>query len=228
MLSCLLHLANFAERIKTHYGFPIMDTIFSIIILVMSVVIHEVSHGYAALRLGDQTARLAGRLTLNPIKHLDPVGSVIVPLLTTLGGFPFGWAKPVPYNPYNLRNQRWGELIVAAAGPVSNIIVAVFFSMIIRFSDVGQSQIISPFFEISATIVWVNLVLAIFNLLPVPPLDGSKILFSVLPYGISQKIRLSLERYGIFIVVIFLIFIWEIVSPLIYWIFSLLAGVNLQ
>ena len=205
-----------------------MDTIFSIIILVMSVVVHEVSHGYAALRLGDQTARLAGRLTLNPIKHLDPVGSVIVPLLTTLGGFPFGWAKPVPYNPYNLRNQRWGELIVAAAGPVSNIIVAVFFSMIIRFSDVGQSQIISPFFEISATIVWVNLVLAIFNLLPVPPLDGSKILFSVLPYGISQKIRLSLEIYGIFIVVIFLIFIWEIVSPLIYWIFSLLAGVNLQ
>ena len=205
-----------------------MDTIFSIIILVMSVVVHEVSHGYAALRLGDQTARLAGRLTLNPIKHLDPVGSVIVPLLTTLGGFPFGWAKPIPYNPYNLRNQRWGELIVAAAGPVSNIIVAVFFSMIIRFSDVGQSQMISPFFEISATIVWVNLVLAIFNLLPVPPLDGSKILFSILPYGISQKIRLSLERYGIFIVVIFLIFIWEIVSPLIYWIFSLLAGVNLQ
>ncbi|OHA39975.1 MAG: hypothetical protein A3G59_02180 [Candidatus Taylorbacteria bacterium RIFCSPLOWO2_12_FULL_47_20] len=205
-----------------------MDTIFSIIILVMSVVVHEVSHGYAALRLGDQTARLAGRLTLNPIKHLDPVGSVIVPLLTTLGGFPFGWAKPIPYNPYNLRNQRWGELIVAAAGPVSNIIVAVFFSMIIRFSDVGQSQMISPFFEISATIVWVNLVLAIFNLLPVPPLDGSKILFSILPYGISQKIRLSLERYGIFIVVIFLIFIWEIVSPLIFGIFALLTGAGLQ
>ena len=194
----------------------------------MSVVVHEVSHGYAALRLGDQTARLAGRLTLNPIKHLDPVGSVIVPLLTTLGGFPFGWAKPIPYNPYNLRNQRWGELIVAAAGPVSNIIVAVFFSMIIRFSDVGQSQMISPFFEISATIVWVNLVLAIFNLLPVPPLDGSKILFSILPYGISQKIRLSLERYGIFIVVIFLIFIWEIVSPLIFGIFALLTGAGLQ
>ena len=116
----------------------------------------------------------------------------------------------------------------SGAGPVSNIIVAVFFSMIIRFSDVGQSQMISPFFEISATIVWVNLVLAIFNLLPVPPLDGSKILFSILPYGISQKIRLSLERYGIFIVVIFLIFIWEIVSPLIFGIFALLTGAGLQ
>ena len=102
-----------------------METIFQIAVLVMSVVIHEVSHGYAAEILGDPTARLQGRLTLNPLKHLDPVGSIIIPILTSLTGFTFGWAKPVPYNPYNLRNQKWGELVVAAAGPLVNIFLVL-------------------------------------------------------------------------------------------------------
>ena len=96
-----------------------MDFLFIIIVLIMSVVVHEVSHGYAALSLGDPTAKYQGRLTLNPISHLDPVGSLLVPLLGyLLGGFVVGWAKPVPFNPYNLRNQRWGEAYVAAAGPI--------------------------------------------------------------------------------------------------------------
>src|SRR3989344_1275948 len=156
-----------------------MDTLFQIAILVMSVVIHEVSHGYAAESLGDPTARLQGRLTLNPLKHLDPVGSIIVPLLTSLSGFTFGWAKPVPYNPYNLRNQKWGELAVATAGPLSNIILALVFGLLIRFAGVALS---SAFVNIASVIIIINLVLAIFNLIPVPPLDGSKILWAFLPY----------------------------------------------
>ena len=133
--------------------------IFSIAILVMSVVIHEVAHGYAALWQGDVTAKYAGRLTLNPIKHLDPFGSVILPLLMALlpGNLIFGWAKPVPYNPYNLKNQRWGELIVAAAGPISNVIIALVFGLLIRFSPVLDLP--NSFVEISFTVVLINLVL---------------------------------------------------------------------
>src|SRR4051812_387507 len=104
-----------------------MEIIFTILIIIMSVVIHEVSHGYAAYLQGDPTAKLEGRLTLNPIVHMDLFGSVIVPIITTLGGFTFGWAKPVPYNPYNLKNQRSGEFFVAVAGPVSNLLVALVF-----------------------------------------------------------------------------------------------------
>src|SRR5262245_29317731 len=110
-----------------------MDFLFIIIILIMSVVVHEVSHGFAALALGDPTAKYAGRLTLNPFYHLDPIGSVLVPILGYLsGGIIIGWAKPVPFNPYNLRDARWGEALVALAGPVSNIILAIIFSLIIR------------------------------------------------------------------------------------------------
>src|SRR3989338_8546888 len=116
-----------------------VDIIFYIAVLIMSVVIHEVSHGYAALYWGDQTARLAGRLTLNPLKHLDPVGSVLIPLLLIFsgGGILFGWAKPVPYNSYNLKNQRWGEAIVAAAGSLTNIAIAILFALIARLSFAG-------------------------------------------------------------------------------------------
>jgi Zn-dependent protease len=155
--------------------------LFSIAILVISVVVHEVSHGYAALMQGDVTAKYAGRLTLNPIKHLDPFGSVIFPLLLSLipGGIIFGWAKPVPFNPNNLRNKRWGEAIVAIAGPISNIILAIVFGILIRFSDfLGLNQ---SFIELSLVVVLINIVLAIFNLIPIPPLDGSKILFSFFP-----------------------------------------------
>src|SRR3989344_9619311 len=109
------------------------ETIFSLIILIISVVLHEVSHGYAAAILGDPTAKYAGRLTLNPLAHLDPVGSFFVPILTTvLGGVTFGWAKPVPYNPYNLRGGKWGPAIVGAAGPLANLFFAGFFSFILH------------------------------------------------------------------------------------------------
>jgi Zn-dependent protease len=190
----------------------------------MSVVIHEVSHGYAALALGDPTAKYQGRLTLNPISHLDPIGSILVPLLGYFaGGFIIGWAKPVPFNPYNLRNQKWGEAMVAIAGPLSNIFLAIIFAMVIRFAA-GFSLINQTFLNLSGFIVVLNITLAVFNLIPIPPLDGSKILFALLPYRFHQ-LRQSLERYGLVFVLIFIFFIWQLVTPFISHIFTLLTGV---
>lgn len=194
----------------------------------MSVVIHEVSHGYAALMMGDVTAKYAGRLTLNPIKHLDPFGSVILPIVMAIissGGLVFGWAKPVPYNPYNLRNQRWGELIVALAGPLSNITVAIFFGVLIRFAS--ALSLSASFIELSMLIVIINLVLAVFNLIPIPPLDGSKVLFAVLSTEASQKTRSFLERYGLILVFIFIFFIWRLVLPIVLFLAENLTGINL-
>lgn len=201
-----------------------VDLIFSIAVLIMSVVVHEVSHGYAASLLGDQTARYAGRLTLNPIKHLDPIGSIVVPLLTSLAGFVFGWAKPVPVNPYNLRG-RYGELVVSLAGPVSNIALALVFGLLIRLSL--TSALFPPsFVSIAATIVVINLVLAVFNLVPIPPLDGSKVLFNLLPAHL-QHIREFLERYAFILVLIFIFFVWRFLFPVVSLLFSILTGLPL-
>src|SRR3989344_4497982 len=204
-----------------------MDLIFQIIILIMSVVIHEVSHGYAAFWLGDSTAKYEGRLTLNPLKHLDPFGSVILPPLLSISGagFIIGWAKPVPFNPYNLRNQRWGEAIVAAAGPLSNILIALVFGLGLRFA-IGSGLITSvPVIQITSVIIFINLLLAVFNLVPIPPLDGSKILFSILPASAGAA-RNFLERYGFFIVLLFIFFLWDYVAPIIVFLFRLITGVN--
>ena len=201
-----------------------LDFIFSILILIFSVIIHEVSHGYAAYMLGDNTARYQGRLTLNPLKHLEWFGSFIVPVFSYLmGGFIIGWAKPVPFNPYNLRNQRWGELIVAGAGPLSNICLALFFGLLVRFgvlASFGEAPVV-----IAVTIVFVNLVLATFNLIPIPPLDGSKILFSVLPYRM-QYIRDFFEKNSIFILIFFVFFLWQFILPVVAWEFRLVTGLT--
>jgi len=195
----------------------------------MSVVIHEVSHGYAALALGDPTAKYQGRLTLNPIPHLDPIGSFLVPLLGYFaGGFIIGWAKPVPFNPYNLRSIRGlpaqaGEALVAIAGPLANIALAVVFGLIIRFSA-GTVLMSQSFLNLASYVVLINITLAIFNLVPIPPLDGSKILFAFLPYK-WQNIRQSFEKYGLILVLIFVFFFWSILSPVIGHLFSLLTGV---
>lgn len=203
-----------------------MDAIFSIIILIMSVVVHEVSHGYMANSLGDPTARLAGRLTLNPIKHIDIFGSIIVPLMTySLGGFILGWAKPVPYNPYNLKGGKWSEMAVAVAGPASNIFLAVFFGLLIRFGIIYQFLLPSVI-SIVAAIVVINLVLAIFNLIPIAPLDGSKILYGILPDSM-YKFKNFMERYQLIIVLIFVFFVWQYIFPLVLWFFTLLTGVGL-
>jgi len=164
---------------------PTMDpmTIALIIALIISVVIHEMAHAYAANWLGDPTARLEGRLSPNPLVHLDPFMSVILPALLVLSGSPilFGAAKPVPYNPYNFTNQRWGEAIVAAAGPASNIALALIFAGLIQIS--GFVALFSPtFLQLAFSIVVLNIFLAIFNMVPIPPLDGSKILPKFLPF----------------------------------------------
>jgi Zn-dependent protease len=200
-----------------------MLQVLSIVILILSVIIHEVSHGYMADVLGDPTARLQGRLTLNPIKHMDPVGSVLIPLLTTfLAGFTFGWAKPVVYNPYNLRNKRQGEFLIAIAGPFSNLLLALIFGMIMRFT-IGPAGIITPFIEIVSYIVIINIILAIFNLIPLPPLDGSKLFLAFLPNQYGQ-IRVALERYGSIFVIIAVLFLWQLVVPIVPFIFNLFTG----
>ncbi len=200
-----------------------MLTILSIVILIFSVIVHEVAHGYMADKLGDPTARLQGRLTLNPIKHIDPVGSIIVPLITSIAGFTFGWAKPVPYNPYNLKNKRSGEFLIALAGPASNLIIALIFGLIVRFTQEG---VMTPFIEIALYIVLINVTLAVFNLIPIPPLDGSKLLFSLLPqqYG---RTRRTLEMYAPFLIVIFVFFLWQLISPIIWPIFKVFTGISL-
>jgi Zn-dependent protease len=200
-----------------------MITIISILILIFSIIVHEIAHGFMADKLGDPTARLQGRLTLNPIKHIDPVGSIIVPLITSLSGFTFGWAKPVEYNPYNLKNKRQGEFLIALAGPMSNILLAAIFGLIIRFASAGATTV-TPFIEICSYIVIINLVLAIFNLIPLPPLDGSKLLFAWLPQQYGQ-LRMMLETYGMIFILVVVFFLWPVISPIIAFAFRLLTGV---
>lgn len=201
-----------------------MLTIFSIIILIFSIIVHELAHGFMADYLGDPTARLQGRLTLNPIKHIDPVGSIIVPIITSLAGFTFGWAKPVEYNPYNLKNKRKGEFLIALAGPSSNLLIAFIFGMIIRFNI---SDISSPtsFIGFCVIIVIINLVLAIFNLIPLPPLDGSKLLFAWLPqqYG---RFRIMMEAYAPVFILIVVFVLWKVISPLVFLVFGIITGIN--
>ncbi len=210
-----------------------IDGIFYVVILIMSVVVHEFAHGYAAYLLGDNTARLSGRLTLNPLKHLDLFGSVILPLFLIISsaGFVIGWAKPVPYNPNNLRNKKSGTVLVSIAGILANILIAIIFGLLIRFAPhfglplyTADSMLLHPFYKISSIIVLTNLVLALFNLIPIPPLDGSKILFSFLPSKLLY-IENLLERWGIFVLLFFIIFLWSYFSPLIFIAFSFITGV---
>jgi Zn-dependent protease len=187
-------LTHFFAFVYTRYYMDPM-TIAIIFALIISVVIHEMAHAYAANWLGDPTARLEGRLSPNPLVHLDPFMSVILPALLVLTGSPilFGAAKPVPYNPYNFTNQKWGEAIVAAAGPASNIALAIIFAVVARVAEV-TTLFPAPFYELAVKIVMLNLFLAIFNMVPIPPLDGSKILPRFLPWSI----RMAYERFRSF------------------------------
>lgn len=167
--------------------------LFSVAVLILSIVLHEVAHGYAAKALGDETAARAGRLTLNPLRHIDIMGSIIIPafLVFTNSGILFGWAKPVPYNPYNLKNQRWGEAFVAIAGVATNITIAILFALIARGSMMFGLE---TFAFLSAIIVTTNLFLGFFNLLPIPPLDGYTVLRGLVPYKFSMYMRAFEER----------------------------------
>ncbi|MEA1925671.1 MAG: site-2 protease family protein [Patescibacteria group bacterium] len=194
-----------------------MDIILQITILIFSVVIHEVSHGYAAYFLGDPTAKYAGRLSFNPLKHLDPWGSVIIPLLLIVSnaGVIFGWAKPVPYNPYNLRSQKYGSAIVGAAGPLSNLALALIAGVLMRtFLVLGIQD--GFFLQILATVILINILLFVFNLLPIPPLDGSKLLFAVLP--VSEHTKMVLDQYGFVILLAFLFLFLDVLRAIIFFV----------
>ena len=201
-----------------------LTAIFWIIALLYSVVIHEVSHGAVAYSLGDPTAKNLGRLTLNPIKHLDMFGSVFLPLISfMLGGFIFGYAKPVPYNPENLRDRKYGPAKVALAGPASNIALAVLFGLTLRFlPDVFSSSLVP---ELLSVVVTLNLFLAIFNLFPVPPLDGHWLLLTFLPLKFAA-IKVFLYKYGFLLLLFFLFFVFPLLMPLIGWMFRLLTGIG--
>lgn len=189
-----------------------------IIALVFSVVLHEMAHGYAANWLGDPTARLQGRLSGNPLVHIDPLMSVIIPGLLVLTHSPilFGAAKPVPYNPYNFTNQKWGEAIVAAAGPAMNVAIAIIFAVLVQNAEILNLS--GTFVSLAIDIIMLNIFLAIFNLMPIPPLDGSKILPKFLPYRLAigyDRIRQVFERNLVisFATIIF-IFVFVLATPI--------------
>ena len=182
---------------------------------------HEVAHGAAAYAFGDPTAKNQGRLTLNPLKHIDPFGSVMLPLILVLthAGFVFGWAKPVLYNPYNLRNRRLGEFCVSIAGIITNFIIALVFVFLLRFSvSLGLSQ---PAVDLMIYVVFLNLVLGIFNLIPIPPLDGSKILYTLIPYRYERHLMV-LEKYGFYFLIFFIVFFGQWISTAVFFLLGLL------
>jgi Zn-dependent protease len=199
---------------------------FYLVTLLYSIILHEVSHGVVALWLGDKTAKLAGRLSLEPVRHIDPIGSIVVPLIMILTtGFAFGWAKPVPYNPYNLRWQRWGGVAVAFAGPITNFSLAFIAAVSASFLNIALSQkqtitlqvltvdwsglthtvVGSPqliIYAILSMIIFWNVLLGTFNLLPIPPLDGSKLIFTI--FNVNPQIQMSLERWGFILIFVLL------------------------
>jgi Zn-dependent protease len=192
-------------------------------ILMISVILHEIAHGYTAFRLGDPTARDAGRLTLNPLKHIDPFGTVILPLLLILARFPYpvGWAKPVPVNPYLLRDSRRGMILVSAAGPLTNISLVLLSALILRALPFSRAPFL---FDLLTVTCYVNILLSVFNLVPVPPLDGSKVVAGLLPAPLRKSYE-SIAPYG-FLVILGLFYVGlmdRVIFPLCDLIFSLLV-----
>jgi Zn-dependent protease len=200
----------------------ILIPVFQLVALLFSVILHEVAHGFAALQLGDTTAKDRGRLTLNPLKHLDPVGSVILPILLKVIGSPvmLGWAKPVPYNPNALyKDYRYGPLKVALAGPATNIFIGLVFGLGLRF---GSAYLSATAVALLGYIVYLNLQLAVFNLLPIPPLDGSKLLGLFSPRYLAWVERSGLT--GLLFVVLFIYLFSGVISFVSVVLFQLFAG----
>ena len=201
-----------------------MSQIFQLLVLLFSVIIHEASHGWAALKLGDDTAEKMGRLTLNPLPHLDIWGSILLPLFlffSTQGRFVFGYAKPVPYNPLNLKHPARDSAIIAFSGPLANFILAIIFGLLIRiFAATNFLNQLIPFFQV---IVLINLILAIFNLTPIPPLDGSKVLFY---FWHSPRVEAFLYQFSSLLLIFFFLFGWNLIYPIIAALFVVLTGLH--
>jgi Zn-dependent protease len=198
----------------------LLDMALMAVVLLFSIIIHEVAHGYVAWLNGDPTARLSGRITLNPIPHIDPIGTILLPLLllVTKAGIIFGWAKPVPVNPSYYRNYRWGEVTTSFAGPASNLILAAIFAYILRLNLGGPGLILLAYYGCI-----INIFLALFNLIPIPPLDGSHLVAAFLPYRLLQYYR-YLEPFG-FVIIILLFYtgiMGLILMPMYRWIAALL------
>lgn len=204
---------------------PIAFGVFGFIVLIFSVMIHEISHGLVAEWLGDPTAREAGRITLNPLKHIDPMGSIFLPLLLIIFRSPviLGWAKPVPYNPNLLRNPKAAAGKIAVAGPISNFVLAIIFAVLARLAiNFGWG---GPLTELFALIVLLNVSLGVFNLVPIPPLDGSKVLFALLPAtNTGYAVMAFLERYGLILIFALLFFAGSFLFPIIAALFRLMVG----
>lgn len=185
--------------------------------IIFAITVHEASHGYVAKYFGDLTAEKLGRITLNPIKHIDPIGTILVPAITLmLGGILFGWAKPVPVNFANLRNPKKDMLWVAAAGPASNFVMAIFWALVLNYSSSAPGSASIFLLEMSKIGIMINLVLMVLNLLPLPPLDGGRIAVSLLPMNLAVMLS-RVEQYG-FIILIVLLFtgiLGKIIWPII-------------
>lgn len=195
-------------------------SIFFFIILLYSAIIHEYSHGWMADQLGDATARLSGRLTMNPFAHIDPIGTILVPVMlffTSGGKFVFGWAKPVPYNPLALKDPEKDAAKIAFAGPASNFIIALIFGLPIRMLQVGHLT------EFLALIVYINILLAVFNLAPIPPLDGSKLLYALLPESASN-FKVFLEKYGFLFLIFFIMVGFDLIVPIMMFLYRIITG----
>lgn len=200
-------------------------SIFYFLILIFSIIVHEVAHGLIAEREGDPTARMLGRITLNPLKHIDWFGSVILPLVLIVSGsgFVVGWAKPVPYNPDNLKHGNRSVAKVSIAGIVVNLIIATFFGLLIRGS-LMLGIVSQPFIQIASIIVLINIILALFNAMPFAPLDGFRFLSAVLPRK-SAPIMNVIERFSFPLLLVFILFGWKVIAPFAFVIFRLLTGV---
>jgi Zn-dependent protease len=188
------------------------------VVLLFSVIIHEVAHGYVALLNGDPTARLSGRITLNPLPHIDPIGTILLPALLLLTGsrLLFGWAKPVPVNPSYFRDHRLGEITTSFAGPASNLLLALLFSFLLRFGAGGPGLLLFAYYGCT-----INIFLALFNLIPIPPLDGSHLVSAFLPYNLLQYYR-YLEPVGFILILV--LFYTGIMGMILMPIFRLIAG----
>lgn len=192
------------------------------VILLLSAVFHEYMHAWTANELGDPTAKHLGRLTLNPIPHIDPIMTLILPALlffATSGSFMFAAAKPVPFNPYNLKYPKWGPALVGVAGPLGNLALAIIFALLFRFAPLPEAVA-----SVVSVIVFANVLLAIFNLVPIPPLDGSHLLISLLPPKFSY-VEDWLRQYGIYIFIFFILFLVRLIFPIIQFIYSFLLGI---
>lgn len=189
----------------------LLGLIFFFAILVPSSIFHEYMHGWVANQLGDPTAKYAGRLTLNPVVHVDMFGTFLLPLLLLLasgGNFLFAYAKPVPFNPYNLRWKKWGAAAVGVAGPAANLLVALVFGIVSHVMPTPELV------QLAQIIVYANVLLAVFNLVPIPPLDGSKVLFAALPPSMNHVQRF-MERWGVALLFVFIFIGFDTIAPII-------------